>query len=227
MNYQYPYNNSYGRRKKSDSTFLMKLSRQLAGVLIIMLVLLMFKYVKSSTTVIINNKIKDVISLDYTKQANADFVSSTPNIKDIWKDFLNKFNISKEFKMDYLPVEGKITSDFGTRVNPISKITAIHEGIDINAKLGTPVKAIFDGTVETVEDSKSMGKMLVINHNDGFKSVYGHLSEIKISKGETITKGSVIALTGNTGESTGPHLHFEIHKNDKAVNPMGYLNSNP
>ena len=81
--------------------------------------------------------------------------------------------------------------------------------------------------METVEDSKSMGKMLVINHNDGFKSVYGHLSEIKISKGETITKGSVIALTGNTGESTGPHLHFEIHKNDKAVNPMGYLNSNP
>jgi murein DD-endopeptidase MepM/ murein hydrolase activator NlpD len=227
MNYQYPYNNSYGHRKKSEGTYLMKLSKQLAGVLIIMLVLIMFKYVKSGTTDIINNKIKDVISLDYTKQANAVFVSSTPNIKDLWNDFLNKFNISKEFKIDYLPVEGKITSSFGTRVDPITKTTENHEGIDINAKLGTAVKAVYDGTVETVENSKTMGLMLVINHNNNFKTVYGHLSEIKISEGEMVTKGSIVALTGNTGESTGPHLHFEIHKNDKAVNPMDYLNSNP
>ena len=136
MNYQYPYNNSYGHRKKSnDGTYLMKLSRQLAGVLIIMLILLMFKYVKNGTTTVINTKIKEVISLDYTKQANAVFASSTPNINDFWKDFLNKFKITKSFKIDYLPVVGKITSNFGTRVDPKTKKLKVTKGLILKLNL--------------------------------------------------------------------------------------------
>jgi len=224
MNYQYPYNNTYGHRKKSESTYLMKLSRQLAGILIIMLMLLLLKYVKNGTTDVINSKIKEVISLDYTKEASSAFLSNTPNIKENLDKFLDKFKINKEFKIDYLPVKGKVTSEFGTRVDPITKVSQTHEGMDIDAKLGTEVLSVYDGTVESIEDSKTMGLMLVINHNNSFKTLYGHLSEIKATVGETITKGSVIALTGNTGNSTGPHLHFEVHKNDKAVNPREYLN---
>lgn len=228
MNYQnqYPFNNPYVNRKKSRSTYLLKVSRQLAGILIILLVLLLLKFVKNNTTNVVNNKIKDIINLDYTTEAKAVIANNSPNFSDYIDKFLNKFKTNKEFNLDYLPISGKITSDFGKRINPLTKKEENHAGIDIDAKIGTDVRAVYDGTVETVENSKTMGLMLVIDHNNGFKTTYGHLSESNVNEGEMITKGSSIALTGNSGNSTGPHLHFEVYKNGKAVNPIDYLKNN-
>lgn len=223
MNYQYPYNNSFNSRKKSDSTYLVKLSRQLAGVLIIILILLLCKYVKSGVTESINSKVKGIISLDYTTEVKTAFTNNAPNINEYVNNFLNKFNINKEFKMDYLPVDGKITSNFGKTLNPKTKKEEIHDGININAKLGTNVKAIYDGTIESVESSKTAGITIVINHNNGFKTTYSNLSETKVNEGEMITKGSVIALSGKSGDGANSHLYFAIQKNNVAVNPLDYL----
>jgi murein DD-endopeptidase MepM/ murein hydrolase activator NlpD len=227
MNYQYPYNNSYNNRKKNESTYLMKLSRQLAGILIIMLLLLLCKYVKNGTTQMINNKIKEVINLDYTKETKAAFLSKAPDINVYVNNFLNKFNIKKEFKMDYLPVTGKIINNFGKSVDAKTKKVVNNNGVDIAAKIGTNVKSIFDGTIETVENNKTMGLTIVIDHNNGFKTTYGHLSDTKVNEGEQITKGSVIAATGNSGENAEASLHFEVYKDNKAVNPIDYLITKP
>lgn len=225
MNYQYPYNNSYNK-KKNDGTYLIKLTRQLAGVLIIMLILLLFKYVNNGATQSINNKIKSIISLDYTKETKAAFANNVPNINSYINTFLNKFNINKEFKMEYLPITGKVISNFGKTIDPKTKKDIVHNGINIEAKLGTNVKAIYDGTVETVENNKTMGLIIVIDHNNGFKTTYGRLSETKVNAGESITKGSIIATTGNSGEAGTPSLQFELSKNGIAVNPLDYVKSN-
>jgi murein DD-endopeptidase MepM/ murein hydrolase activator NlpD len=226
MSYQYPYNNSYSSRKKNESTYLIKLARQLAGILIIMLVLLLCKYVKNGATQTISTKAKEVFNLDYTKEAKAAFLSKAPDINQYVNNFLSKFNIKKEFKMDYLPVTGKITNNFGIKVDTKTKKEIKSDGIDIEAKIGTNVKSIFDGTIEKVENNKTLGLTIVINHNNGFKTTYAHLSDTKVNEGEQITKGSVIALTGNSGEKAVADLYFEVHKNNIAVNPMDYLINN-
>lgn len=230
MNYQnqYPYNNQYGNRKKTrgTSTYLIKVSKQLAGILIILLLLLLLKFVKNDTTNLVNNKIKDIINLDYTTEAKAVIANNSPNFNDYIENFLNKFKINKEFNLEYLPTSGKITSNFGKNINPLTKKEENNTGIDIDAKVGTDVRAVYDGTVETVENNKTTGLMVVIDHNNGFKTTYGHLSESNVNVGEMITMGSSIALTGNTGDGAGPHLHFEVYKNGKAVNPMDYLKNN-
>lgn len=224
MSYQYPYNNSFNR-KKNNSTYLSRLSKQLACILILMLVLILLKYVKNGTTEVINTKIKDVISVDYTEQAKSFLISKSPDINGYINNFLNKFKTGNSFHMEYLPIDGKIISSFGKRTNPITKKEENHSGIDIEAKEKSNVKAVFDGTVKTVENSKTMGLTMVIDHNNGFETVYAFLSEVKANEGESITKGSVIALTGSSSEAAGPHLHFELHKNGMAVNPLDYLNS--
>jgi murein DD-endopeptidase MepM/ murein hydrolase activator NlpD len=125
--------------------------------------------------------------------------------------------------LDSLPVEGSITSEFGARTHPTTGKEETHTGVDINAKEGTEVKAVFDGIVEDSSEDKSLGLMLVINHGNGYKTRYGHLSKINVEKGKSIKKGDIIALTGNTGVSTGPHLHFEVEVNGKNVNPLEFI----
>lgn len=122
------------------------------------------------------------------------------------------------------PVDSsRYTSQFGYRINPITNVRAFHTGLDIAAPLGTKIKAAYNGTVsKTGEDSHS-GKYIFLTHANGLETFYCHCSEIIAEKGAKIRQGETIALVGSTGWSTGPHLHFEIHKNGKRLDPLPFL----
>lgn len=112
-----------------------------------------------------------------------------------------------------------VTSEFGYRSNPFTGINEFHPGIDLKAKYNTPIYSPYKGNVIAVEYSDFYGKTLKIEHTGGYVSVYYHLNRIDVKIGDKVKKGDLIGLTGNTGRSTGPHLHLEIHYNDEPVNP--------
>ena len=143
----------------------------------------------------------------------------------------NKNSISGVKKSDNIfikPVEGKITSDFGYRAKPVDGATSNHSGIDIGIPVGTPIKAIADGTVVAANGGmRGYGNGIFIDH--GFIngkhviSEYGHLSSFEVKIGDKINAGQVIAKSGNTGISSGPHLHITIRENNIPVDPKKYL----
>lgn len=136
-------------------------------------------------------------------------------------DSLEKLYQYKKIFCD--PVRGRYTSLFGDRADPFIHDTAFHKGIDIHAKIGVPVKAARQGMVTHSGWKHGYGKSVVLQHYDGYSTVYGHFHTIKAEKGQWVNKGDVIGTVGSTGRSTGPHLHFEIRKHDKAINPLFYI----
>lgn len=116
-----------------------------------------------------------------------------------------------------------IGSTFGRRVDPIAGVGAMHEGIDFVADQGTPVVASAGGVVLTAEYHPQYGKMIEVDHGNDFSSVYAHLSKISIKAGQLIKRGQLIGASGNTGRSTGPHLHFEVRFRGIAQNPNRFL----
>ncbi len=135
---------------------------------------------------------------------------------------INKKNINVNNFVLKKPVKGGITtSGFGDTISR----TASHNGHDWAVNTGTKVRAAAEGVVELAYFSESYGYNILINHNNGFKTRYAHLSEVKVSKGEKVEQSQVIALSGSTGFSTGPHLHFEVVKGGKRVNPIEYVSN--
>lgn len=122
------------------------------------------------------------------------------------------------------PAEGcAITSTFGLRRDPLIGATAMHAGIDFRTPTGTAVRASGGGRVVKSGWNGGYGKMVEIEHADGFSSRYAHLSRIDVAEGEKVEAGAVIGETGNTGRSTGPHLHYEVRENGDALNPLRFL----
>lgn len=119
---------------------------------------------------------------------------------------------------------GRISSGFGGRKAPKRGASTFHEGIDFSVPVGTAVMASCGGTVIRAGWASGYGRVIYLQHPDGRQTRYGHLSKLLVSAGQSIRQGQKIALSGNTGNSTGPHLHFEIRINGKAVNPLKYLN---
>ena len=112
---------------------------------------------------------------------------------------------------------------FGMRRHPIYGIWKLHEGTDFTAKKGTQIHATGDGIVEGVKTSKrGYGNQILINHGFGYKTRYAHLSKFLVKEGQKIKRGDVIGLVGNTGLSTGPHLHYEVRKNGQAIDPINF-----
>ena len=135
---------------------------------------------------------------------------------------INKKNINVNNFVLKKPVKGGITtSGFGDTISR----TASHNGHDWAVNTGTKVRAAAEGVVELAYFSESYGYNILINHNNGVKTRYAHLSEVKVSKGEKVEQSQVIALSGSTGFSTGPHLHFEVVKDGKRVNPIEYVSN--
>jgi len=122
------------------------------------------------------------------------------------------------------PVRGWVTSPFGKRTSPFSGIRTFHEGLDIAAQTGTPVVAPADGVVIKAGFSPGYGNMIEISHGYGIKTVFGHNSRLNVKVGQQVKRGDVISYAGDTGSSTGPHLHYEVRLNGLPVNPMKYLN---
>jgi murein DD-endopeptidase MepM/ murein hydrolase activator NlpD len=117
----------------------------------------------------------------------------------------------------------RLASGFGMRMHPIYKIIKPHTGIDFTAPIGTEIYATGNGTVEKVEFMQGYGRTVIINHGFGHKTLYAHCSKFNVRPGQKVTKGDVIAYVGNTGISTAPHLHYEVLKNGKPVDPINFF----
>ena len=124
-----------------------------------------------------------------------------------------------------IPVEGKISSNFGTRINPITKKgTSFHSGIDFAAPQGTPVYAAEGGTVAKAEFNESgYGNLVIIQHSEDLTTYYGHLSKISVKTGQKVNRQQLLGEVGSTGNSTGPHLHFEVRRGGTAFDPNEFL----
>ena len=120
-----------------------------------------------------------------------------------------------------LPLSGEflLTSSFGVRADPMTHLPSMHEGIDFVAPVGTQVRATAAGKVLRSGRAGAYGEMIEVSHADGFVSRYAHLSRRHVNEGETIERGQVIGLLGNTGRSTGPHLHYEVVYQGQAMHP--------
>lgn len=121
------------------------------------------------------------------------------------------------------PVEGRVTSNFGWRLSPFEGRRHMHAGIDIAAEIGEIVKAPADGVVTFVGDFDSLGKTVVVTHGNGVITRYGHLHRFMVRKGAYVKRGQSIAKVGNTGRSTGPHLHYEVWIRNVPVDPMDFF----
>ncbi len=117
----------------------------------------------------------------------------------------------------------RIASGFGIRVHPILKISRPHNGLDFTAPSGVPIYATADGRVDKAEFNGGFGNHVVIKHGYGFETVYGHMSRIKARAGENVKRGEVIGYVGSTGLSSGPHCHYEVHRNGVPVDPIYYF----
>ena len=120
--------------------------------------------------------------------------------------------------------ESYLSSGFGMRYHPIYKIRKLHTGLDFAARIGTPIHATGGGTVSRASSSYyGYGRQVEIDHGFGFKTKYAHMSEFKVKVGQKVKRGELIGYSGNSGTSSGPHLHYEVHKNRKKVNPIHYI----
>lgn len=126
-------------------------------------------------------------------------------------------------RMFILPMTGELSSDYGYRRHPMGGGVKFHHGVDIANKAGTLVGAAAAGTVSKVGYSSSYGRYIVLTHGGGYETLYGHLSRQLVKTGQEVDQGQVIGREGDTGRSTGPHLHFEIHKNGHNVDPQNYV----
>lgn len=123
----------------------------------------------------------------------------------------------------FYPTQGRLTSPFGYRIDPFTGRRRFHYGVDIANALGTRINAARDGEVISVASNTAYGDYVVIKHDNGFQTLYAHLDGIHIKKGQWVKQGQWIADMGNTGRSTGPHLHFSIYKNNNALDPLHYI----
>ncbi len=121
------------------------------------------------------------------------------------------------------PLHGRITSRYGYRTNPISGKYGLHTGLDIAADEGTGIVAAYNGVVRDTGYGEKKGNFVLMEHSDGTQTLYCHCSEVLVTEGSVIRAGELIALVGNTGWSTGPHLHFEIHIDGSSVDPLDYI----
>jgi murein DD-endopeptidase MepM/ murein hydrolase activator NlpD len=123
------------------------------------------------------------------------------------------------------PVQSRyITSNYGMRRDPIGGHWAFHTGIDLRADIGTPVLAALDGVVSVVGENRIYGRHIILTHGNGYKTIYAHLNSYAVKQGDRVARGKKIAESGNTGYSTGPHLHFGVYdRNNKLLNPLELL----
>jgi len=122
------------------------------------------------------------------------------------------------------PTYGRISDGYGWRTHPVSRKRSFHRGLDFGNKTGTPIYATADGVVKSVEKKKLMGNYIVLSHKFGYQTGYGHLHKALVKNGDQVKRGQIIAVMGNSGRSTGSHLHYEVLRYNKYRNPYDYLN---
>lgn len=167
-----------------------------------------------------NNEIARIEFIDNDEEyvddtLNVPFEMPTPDNID---DRLYDINFKYE-----RPCAGRVTSPFGYRIHPISNETTFHYGIDLAAAEGSEIRSFADGIIAEKGNSAIFGKYIKVNHKDGFVTFYAHLSEYCCDEGKQIKMGEIIGKAGTTGVATGPHLHFEVRKDGKSIDPSQYI----
>jgi murein DD-endopeptidase MepM/ murein hydrolase activator NlpD len=161
-------------------------------------------------------------ALGETDEISEIIKSQTEDYSKLLKEIENQLEFL-EAKPNLYPVEGRLTSPFGMRRDPITRRRRMHNGIDLAANLGTEIKAAGTGIVTFSGYSGSFGRVIIISHGYGYKSIYAHNNKNFVKVGERVEKGQVIGELGNTGKSTGPHVHFEIHYKGSKIDPLKVL----
>jgi murein DD-endopeptidase MepM/ murein hydrolase activator NlpD len=151
--------------------------------------------------------------------------------KDSYKEIDGLIN-NKELLLSHTPAiqpvsnkeMSRIASGFGHRIDPVYKTVKMHAGLDFAAPQGTPIYATADGTVKIAgNQGNGYGNHVVINHGYGYQTLYGHMVRVKSRPGQAVKRGEVIGWVGSTGKSTGPHCHYEVHKNDRRIDPVYFF----
>ena len=174
-------------------------------------------YIKPDTYIQISTV--DIIKENSIKQIETITREILPTFDTVEKESIHN-ELTEAFLPVGLPNEGIITSEFGYRIDPTSGKEHIHDGTDISLKNGTPIPVTANGVVTVAKFSDSYGYMVEIQHINGYSTVYAHNSELTVDVGDYVLKGNIIALSGNTGYSTGPHLHYEVRLNGEAIAPI-------
>ncbi len=144
--------------------------------------------------------------------------------------FLKDISVALRYKFDSLPsiwpTDGTVLCVYGWRIHPFTGRQEFHKGIDIPSWIGHPIKAAGDGIVVFTGWSRGYGNAVIIDHKNGYSTLYGHISKIMVNRWEKVSKGQVIAKVGDTGLATGPHLHYEVQYKESAINPVNFLELN-
>ena len=181
---------------------------------------------------------KDVAVFFGFKKEETVEVMSTPEkipefsfVPSTSKEYIESYNSYFYKYTGEIPVNGKISSTYSFRKNPMWNVYSeedeyeFHRGVDIAAESGTEIVSYLDGTVVKAALSSDYGYHLIIDHGDGLMTLYAHASKLLCENGDKVKRGEVIALVGETGRTTGPHLHFEVIENGKNVDPGSYLSA--
>jgi murein DD-endopeptidase MepM/ murein hydrolase activator NlpD len=144
------------------------------------------------------------------------------SFSDVYEKMQSKKDIL-DHTPSIIPCDGLITSGLGMRSDPFTGMMTMHNGIDIGTSKGTPVYAPAAGTVIRSGWDRGMGNFIIIDHGNNLKTYYGHLSVLKVHQGQRIDRMDLLGMVGSTGRSTGPHLHYEVRKYDRPVNPRDYF----
>ena len=144
------------------------------------------------------------------------------------RELITKSDIVKKNEIEQWiePVNGIITSSCGERENPILQKMEYHNGLDIAVAENTQAVAVKSGIVTEVRNLETLGKVLKYETEDGYTVMYAHLNDVLVKKGENVKQGQIVAMTGNTGLSTGPHIHYSIWRGDMLINPMQFVDLN-
>lgn len=160
---------------------------------------------------------------------NVESLERRINIQKVSFNELKEHYNENQEKMGHIPavkpVSGQVLSGFGMREHPVLGYKRHHDGIDFRARVGTPIYATGDGVIQQAGRRGNYGIRIVIDHDYGYQTKYAHLSEIAdgIQPGAEIERGQKIAYSGNTGVTSGPHLHYEVYRNNRPVDPLNYL----
>ena len=172
------------------------------------------------------NKELSILEMDVEKlsrEVNLELTSYTSIYNKVQED-INRISKIPSIR----PVEGGyLNSTFGYRNDPIDHVRRFHQGQDITVKSGTPVLSPADGVVKRAYYAGGFGNHIKLEHGSGYTTLFAHLSKINVKHGQIVKRGEIIGYTGNTGRSTAPHLHYEIHHNGKPQNPLDYFFSEP
>ena len=171
---------------------------------------------------------ESVASIDFANiMANLDKqLSSREEQLDVLENVIMNRQLRSEAKPRGRPIlKGWTSSYYGKRTDPFSGKLAMHKGMDFAGKEGSEIIAVASGVVTWAGDRYGYGELIEINHGNGYTTRYGHNAELLVEVGDTVEKGQSISLMGSTGRSTGPHVHFEVLKNDKQVNPSKFVAS--